>query len=743
MPTFHAVGLTATLSVADLQTSCSNIVDKRMGKQQQADADRIYNVFSSGHKLQERPIGADGSTKGVAQYIGSKEDLPFFLVEAGEGVQSGAVLDPQLVNVDKQPASNRKGSDNSSLTPFGVTPSEVNAGVSVSGSQESALVSTPSVRKKRSRKNKGDTATVENDPLTFASFDRARGFLDSLNKPQALCLTIEICDKSFLPTAETGRASGQDLKVEVFLNGELVGISFVNTRGAAVELKNDRLRYTGTRVHRQVEKPWVYDTRSAVGYKPAAVRWDDISRKLQYEAESRGLNKWGDSSPSAEFLLALSQTSLPAHLHDRHGLAIMDVVVTAGRGRKYGPDTSYMTIPRRLDDPSYEPKVAMHESGGDLLFGLSQRSDSPFTFCSAAQPPRVLLQSSPEIPLMRQRSAVNDPQTPSPHRKHGSMMGFNDLKLDGVNLNMKVSPFENARRKPGQRQRNLRQRLKDIQQMNPTNQAKAIEGLREELNADQIHAVKKEIAKQNKKNEQRSPSKKARLDHVELDPDHEYGLNMLAGAGLAPPDTMNPMSLWPSSKSHLAYPSNDPFGSNDHDTEAKLAQSRLDLAVDFGAEFNGPLTRHLATVSSANSSPEKITRASSLANSPCKVPVKVSLRSKAQKLTPQRQSMYVPRFGTPIPLDPVLSPSPDKSASKDDGSPTKKSGRGANRTRHVWDPTEVTAEKAFEEFVIPELCRGSVVSYPEDGKFQRQVGKARGGEFVESTVVVGMRFVVT
>ncbi len=47
--------------------------------------------------------------------------------------------------------------------------------------------------------------------------------------------------------------------------------------------------------------------------------------------------------------------------------------------------------------------------------------------------------------------------------------------------------------------------------------------------------------------------------------------------------------------------------------------------------------------------------------------------------------------------------------------------------------------KAFE---VPENCKGRCVTYDEDEGVARQIGKARGGEFREETVLVGMRFVV-
>jgi hypothetical protein len=48
---------------------------------------------------------------------------------------------------------------------------------------------------------------------------------------------------------------------------------------------------------------------------------------------------------------------------------------------------------------------------------------------------------------------------------------------------------------------------------------------------------------------------------------------------------------------------------------------------------------------------------------------------------------------------------------------------------------------AVKNFQVPELFKGSTVSYA-DGDKQRQAIKARGGEFEEQQFVVGMRFIV-
>ena len=86
MPTCYATGLTATLATCDLQASLSGILKLTQGAQQQADSKRVQAIFSGAKKLPERPIGEDGSERGVMQFIGVDADMPFYMVEAGRNV---------------------------------------------------------------------------------------------------------------------------------------------------------------------------------------------------------------------------------------------------------------------------------------------------------------------------------------------------------------------------------------------------------------------------------------------------------------------------------------------------------------------------------------------------------------------------------------------------------------------------------------------------------------------------------
>ncbi|KAK5121322.1 hypothetical protein LTR85_005488 [Meristemomyces frigidus] len=731
MPTYYALGISATLSVANLQASLSNVVDLKQGAEQRSDAQRINDVLNNGRNLPERPIGEGGGEQGVQQFLGEREDMPFFMVEAGEGVRRKGIALRKEETAEPGVSDDEGADTESPLTSLDATPSSGAAPyICADGSPVPA---TPDLGRLRRAAQRRVPTPAPQVPPPFTGFDRACGYLDQASGPQALCLTIETCNRSFLlakPDAPT-KASGKDLKVEVFVNGQLAGISFINRRGAAVELMDNKVRFQGLRIHRQIEKPWIYEVAVDVGYGhnvAAEMRWHAIASALRKEANARGRNKWGDPSPSAELLHALAEMRMPDRMQGKDNIAIIDVVITAGKGKKYGPETAYMVAPTRMGDDEYSTYNAAAAadpfSDDVMLLDDAAENASPLRHIGATA--LAAFASSPEVPLIRQRSAAALPETPT--KKQKTIDFTSELDLSNVNLKKQIQAFENSHGKTGQRGRTLKQRLGDICKMNEENQQKQLAVLREELGEDALRALKKTVAEEEEE-VQPSPSKKLRLDAT-----CDFGFSMLADAALTRPDTVDPSKLWRTTPPPPLLP-------DGADAEAMLTQDRIDMALDAGAGSNGPLLRRIAS-SSPQRTPNKKTRASALANSPCAVPVKEQSSSKAKannKMpTPQHRSTTFFGNGSPIPIDPALTASPSAAGA----STTKRSGRGANRTRHAWDPSESTAQDALKGFQVPELCKGSVVTYGEKDGMQRQIGKARNGDFSEETLVVGMRFVV-
>jgi hypothetical protein len=187
----------------------------------------------------------------------------------------------------------------------------------------------------RQRSKKPDTKQISTSVLKKEEELRAI-------RESALLLRVDIQEqKDKLPRWPRAVNSNAvpELKVEVFLHGELADVVFLNKSRNAVQLHDDTmLIFHGTRVAPQLERPWVYraDQNDGQGEMTAAQRWLTYQESLKEEARQRGTNKYGAPPPSAEFLQALSMLDLPDHLKHHAHLSIIDVVITTGKGKKFG-----------------------------------------------------------------------------------------------------------------------------------------------------------------------------------------------------------------------------------------------------------------------------------------------------------------------------------------------------------------------------------------------------------------------
>ncbi|KAK0864515.1 hypothetical protein LTS02_005897 [Friedmanniomyces endolithicus] len=208
----------ATLSVANLQASCSNVFDLRMFAEQRLDAERIENVFATGRNLPERPLSTEGDGMGVMQFVGANEDMPLFMVEAGDGLaraRSGETAHQAGDPVGGLMVANT----DSPLTSLSGTPDAVDLTFAVKREQSPAPATTLTGRKRAKKAARAQPVEPDAKPaLTFFSdFERARTFLDTNpDEPQALCLTVQTNHKSFLPKNMDGtKRTGQDLSMRL------------------------------------------------------------------------------------------------------------------------------------------------------------------------------------------------------------------------------------------------------------------------------------------------------------------------------------------------------------------------------------------------------------------------------------------------------------------------------------------------------------------------------------------------
>lgn len=201
-------------------------------------------------------------------------------------------------------------------------------------------------------------------------------------QPYGLCLTVFLTPDSFLAAPEQGskRLTFNDIKIDVFFNGELCGSSFVPERhhGNVYQMSEHIIRFSGRRIGRLVEKPWVIvpegqnadgtfreGHRDEEGYAGAEPRWSAISGALEAEAERVGQDEFGAFSLLGEYLTTLASLSMPAKVEEMQKaggpkFGVIDVVVIAGKGHKDDAKNSSLTEPTAIRSKAYRPEVRKH-----------------------------------------------------------------------------------------------------------------------------------------------------------------------------------------------------------------------------------------------------------------------------------------------------------------------------------------------------------------------------------------------
>ncbi|KAI8933798.1 hypothetical protein NX059_009505 [Plenodomus lindquistii] len=201
-----------------------------------------------------------------------------------------------------------------------------------------------------------------------------RHHLESERGPEALVLHVQLSDKAFT----SGLVRKTSLKVEVFFNGELSSCVFITTNDVRSGVKSLHQVFAGNRVDYLSERPWVIkhdilpiDDSSDVTVAPGELRWQAICEALQCEAQARGMDGKGNISSSAEFLTALASMEMPLQVCDmqwpggRH-FGVIDVIISAGDGRKAINGGGYLKAPQRLKDVNF-PLRAMSTKVGESV----------------------------------------------------------------------------------------------------------------------------------------------------------------------------------------------------------------------------------------------------------------------------------------------------------------------------------------------------------------------------------------
>ncbi|KAF2169150.1 hypothetical protein M409DRAFT_20375 [Zasmidium cellare ATCC 36951] len=766
MPEYKARSVTATLRVAKLDKTLSG-APELMKKTDAQHAKHIEEVIANGDRLYERPIGPDGSEKGAARFIGEYEDLPFFMVEAGEHIAHVAERYAVVPTIETPPPASAvpelsnfdavAHDASSPLTSLGNTPSF--------GTPETSFLQESQDQSLDLSRHDSVLEPPPKEQTPPAPILRALGGFppkqyrrEPTAESQAISLTLEIGCKA--------RARKEDVKMEVFLNGTLVGADYINTK--RFTLTQESSLYTqhfhGTRLHVQIEKPWIYRAADHASQSQisAEERWSAVAELIAQEANIRGCDAKGMPAPSAEYLNALSSVAIAERLKDKPQSTIIDVVVTTGEGRKFSSNHAFITEPLRLSSAKHGERTKSSEQVDppvdkaatvqdvemeDAAIDEVQTVDQNPTATDSSDTAPVLPSTSPDIPLARRTRSFSEPEaqetlTASPPKKGltpiiekgttpGKKVTAAREKVDALAKELGISPQMNklvasfkSRRGKTAISRTVTERLSDILKMNAENQEKAKLDLVTQLS-----------------NEGVLPAKPASIDGSGFSPVKKQKLNPAASSQSG--------ARQETPVQNLPNAADVPMPDVGDDPVAALAQARMDTALDFGAAPNGHLAKRIESLS-----PHR-TPVKRLGGSSWGVPIEgdVALEGASQEIASRNTSVSptkLRRGRSKVTAD--GSEASEQMLDKEElavqpaeGPPASKSRSAATGgTKKSAAPTvtyDTTPEEAMAAFEMPKICQGGSISYANPDQ-HRTVVKLRPGEFNEQSLVVGMRFVV-
>lgn len=738
MPTFHARRVNIRLSVADLAKTITAAPLNTLCPGSTVNADNAVRQFENDAEigtLAETPLwpDKDGCRLG---FIGEHQDMPFIMVHARPAYPFRAPT--------SKPQKGKKNTPPLQLTTH-------NGNAEHADSPLTDLLSSPlsfadSIETQINRVM--DDTDIQAEPLDT----------------QALCLRVLPSTKSFLRTLDVDntRWDVNDIKIDVYLNGDLCGSAYVPER--AFHGKGyARNTLSGARNHRLTEVPWILDSpkfdvsdgalepEQAAGQ--AKLRWTEISNNLSLAAEIYGRNSSNELPIVGQYLQSLAAIPMPATLPGMlktgpKRFAVIDVVVITGKGSKDGPSAEYLfrPIPLKLcgyalskesspvkelelqtkqqptaKDPSGRAKRAFADEGivaqscslhhvprmsaGKLTFGIHSREKDKAESLSDPSIYQVyrrrdkMGQSTPEFTNTPSTSAI----------QHSTPLGLLSL--------------------PPRRMPSTRKASEDIE---------ANKSLAAALNASPISKNPIPAPTQRGSTTSATPTtldvpqaKKKRIHYHDV-----------IDARQTMAEEMEDIARQAADKEAI-------FFTDRRVTRAKLA----DVSDGVGVPTNGPLVNTTGLMTNppvCPSAPKPIAHSN---HSETRAPQEVRGRS-AQKPTVTAPSSRLRHRRSLPPVNPSDSSSPEKplilrhrAASRMTSELSHElstPGPYAKETSiSEKSPSKKAREKAHgpEPWKTPSLSKDSIVTYAGDGQ-QRQIRAERGGWFAEEGVLVGARFVV-
>ena len=150
-----------------------------------------------------------------------------------------------------------------------------------------------------------------------------------------------------------------DIKIDVYLNGDLCASAYLQER---IFLRKGHPRiFSGARTHRLREVPWILkpplnadvsgdgQSEATQTTEDARHRWTTISDGLKLAAEANGRNQHNELPAVGQYLQNLAAVPMPATVPNmlktsRNRFALIDVVVTTGKGNKDDASGAYQLV---------------------------------------------------------------------------------------------------------------------------------------------------------------------------------------------------------------------------------------------------------------------------------------------------------------------------------------------------------------------------------------------------------------
>ncbi|KAL8989703.1 MAG: hypothetical protein Q9177_001461 [Variospora cf. flavescens] len=402
MPTFYLRDINIRLSVADLEQTITTAPVNTLCKTSTDNADRAAEQFESdgpSGTLAETPLWPDDNGCRL-RFLGDQQDVPFIMVHAQPKYPFGTAT-TNASPADKKPPPLQLVTSigngeiiGSPLSDLSSPPMSPTLALPNSESRTSQSISNGPIHSSQRRASihnldgaKGESNVLITEPkaptprspaglpIAPALIDDQLGSLRQLESlfpqqkptsyrelgpqhPQALCLRVLPSAKSFLRTLDQEglRLDVNDIKIDVYLNGDLCASTYVQER---IFLRRGHARtFSGARTHRLREVPWILkpplnadvsgdgQSDATQTTEDARNRWTNISDGLKLAAEANGRNKHNELPAVGQYLQKLAAVPMPATVPNmlktsRSRFAVIDVVVTTGKGNKDDASGAY------------------------------------------------------------------------------------------------------------------------------------------------------------------------------------------------------------------------------------------------------------------------------------------------------------------------------------------------------------------------------------------------------------------